>query len=141
MDTIKFTLIVITFLAALSAALLLWLIRRPETPRALDFVVGIQLIGFAVFYLGLLGDLRGLIPDDNELKAGYDVALLIFPFFTAGLGTNIISHVVLSQRDYEGAKSTTEIGKEITRWLVIIVGFIFPPILLGYAVYSLKKAP
>ncbi|KAA0692494.1 hypothetical protein DT594_16220 [Halopseudomonas laoshanensis] len=139
MDIMKTTLIAFTILAALSSAALLWLIRHPKTPRALDFVVGIQLIVFAAFFLGLLGNLRGLISDDNELKAGYDVALLVIPFFTAGLGTNILSHVVLSDRDYEGTISTPAIGKKLVHWLLILTGILFPPILIGYAVY-LKRA-
>ncbi|MDI5922720.1 hypothetical protein QLQ86_18285 [Halomonas sp. LR5S13] len=138
----EYTLLVITVLAALSACLLLWLIRHPKTPRALDFIVGVQLIAFAAFFLGLLGDLRELVPDENKVKAGYDVALLIIPFFTAGLGTNIISHVVLSRRDYEGTVSVNEIGGRVAYWLVVLFGIIMPFVLLIYVIYCkcYKKA-
>ncbi|HEN8797520.1 TPA: hypothetical protein U8251_000032 [Pseudomonas putida] len=139
MDIMEISLLALTVLAALSSAALLWLIRNPKTSRALDFLVGIQLIVFAAFFLGLLGSLRNLISDNNELKAGYDVALLIIPFFTAGLGTNILSHVVLSDRNYEGTISTPVIGKKMVRWMLILAGVVFPPILIGYALY-LKKS-
>src|SRR5690606_34180408 len=43
MELLKTTLVVLTLLAALSSAVLLWLIRHPKTPRTLDFLVGIQL--------------------------------------------------------------------------------------------------
>lgn len=140
MDTMKIGLIVMTTLAAISSATLLWLIKHPKTPRALDFVVGVQLIMFAAFFLGLLGDLRGLLPDGSEVKAGYDVALLIIPFFTAGLGTNILSHVVLSHRDYENTLSSTEIGRRILHWITILCGLVFPPILMAYAIWQAQKS-
>src|SRR5690606_32099736 len=139
MELLKTTLVVLTLLAALSSAVLLWLIRHPKTPRTLDFLVGIQLIMFAAFFLGLLGDLRGLVPDGTKLKAGYDVALLIIPFFTAGLGTNIVSHVVLSHRDYEGTMSSSVIGRRALHWLAVLSGIVFPPILLAYALCVRKS--
>ncbi|WP_143759711.1 hypothetical protein [Halomonas sp. TD01] len=131
----KEVLIVLMLLSALSSGVLLWLIRDPKTPKALDFIVGVQLIMFAAFFLGLLGDLRGLLPDGNEIKAGYDVALLIIPFFTAGLGTNIISNLVLGQRDYTGTMTTAEISHKFFYFLIIVVGIVIPPLLLGYSIW------
>jgi len=90
---------------------------------------------FAAFSLSLLGDLRGLIPEDNKIKAGYDVALLIIPFFTAGLGTNILSNLVLGQRDYTDTMTTTEMSNKVFQFLIIIIGIVFPPVLLGYAIW------
>jgi len=135
MEHMKEVLIVLTLLSVLSAGALLWLIRDPKTPKALDFIVGVQLIMFAAFFLGLLGDLRGLLPDGNEIKAGYDVALLIIPFFTAGLGTNILSNLVLGQRDYTGTMTTAEISHKFFYFLIIVVGILIPPLLLGYAIW------
>jgi len=135
MEHMKEVLIGLTLLSALSAGVLLWVIRDPKTPKTLDFIVGVQLIMFAAFFLGLLGGLRGLLPDGNEIKAGYDVALLIVPFFTAGLGTNILSNLVLGQRDYTGTMTTAEISYKSFHFLIILGGVVFPPLLLGYAIW------
>ena len=139
MEHMKEVLIVLTLLSALSAGVLLWLIRDPKTPKILDFIVGVQLIMFAAFFLGLLGDLRGLLPNGSEIKAGYDVAILIIPFFTAGLGTNILSNLVLGERDYNGTMTTVEISHKLFHCLIILVGVVVPPVLLGYAIWLRRR--
>ncbi len=134
MDVYQKTLIGLVILSAISAALCLFQIRYKNTAKWLDFAAGVQLILFAAFFLGLIGDLVGIIPDTSNSKSGYQVALLIIPFFTAGIGTNIISNVVLAERNYKDAQKFSEFcsdaGKALFYFLICVVPIVTIPYLL-----------
>ena len=138
MEHMETALLWLIGLSVLSTIILLWLIRGSKVPRVLDFLVGVQLIVFAAFFLGLLGSLKGMIPDGEKVKESYEVAILIVPFFTAALGTNIISHVFLSSRDYDGAISAKEIGRRVGIGAVAVLSCVFPPAIVFYAL-AVKK--
>ncbi|MBX9902398.1 MAG: hypothetical protein K2W92_02385 [Alphaproteobacteria bacterium] len=97
---------VATISAAIFSGALLWMIRKPKIPKWLDVAASIMLLVFAALCLGMLqtiyNDLPGYTVKQKDLKAQYQIALYLVPFFTAGLATNILAHVILADRDYTG---------------------------------------
>ena len=100
---------------------MLFVIRDPKVPKWLDVATSMLLLVWAAMFLGMVQTLYGLLPDstfeDKDLRTQYQVALYLIPFFSAGLATNLLSNVVLSQRDYTGTMSFLEAAQK-TLWAI-----------------------
>ncbi|MBC3345279.1 hypothetical protein HU811_01350 [Pseudomonas sp. SWRI196] len=102
---------------------LMFLIRDPKTPKWLDVAVAITLLLLAALFLGLVQSIFNVLPEDTisdrDLKSEYQVALYVIPFFTAGLATNLLSNIILNQRDYTDTMSFYEAARRAT-WFIWI---------------------
>ena len=100
---------------------MLFLIRDPKVPKWADVATSILLLVWAALFMGMVQTILGLLPDstfeDKDLRTQYQVALYLIPFFSAGLATNLLSNVILSQRDYTGTMSFFEVAKK-TLWAI-----------------------
>ena len=110
-----------TICSGLGAAAMLFLIRDPKVPKWADVATSILLLVWAALFMGMVQTILGLLPDstfeDKDLRTQYQVALYLIPFFSAGLATNLLSNVILSQRDYTGTMSFFEVAKK-TLWAI-----------------------
>ncbi|MEO9945971.1 hypothetical protein [Paraglaciecola sp.] len=121
--------------ATLSFILLL-LVRHQNTPRWLDVLTGVILIATSALFLGIFLDVQALIPsmvdnssDASHLNSQYTVAILIIPFISAAIGTNLISHAITYNHDYKNTKTLESIGtdlKGILKWIFLMT----PPIII-----------
>ncbi|WP_124414791.1 hypothetical protein [Pseudomonas sp. R4-35-07] len=120
-DLIKNFHIGATLLGGLGAAAMLVAIRDPKTPKWMDVAASILLLVWAALFLGMVQSIFGLLPDstaeERDLRNQYQVVLYLIPFFSAGLATNLLSNVILSQRDYTGTMSFHEAAKK-TLWAI-----------------------
>lgn len=100
---------------------MLFLIRDPKVPKWADVATSILLLVWAALFMGMVQTILGLLPDstfeDKDLRTQYQVALYLIPFFSAGLATNLLSNVILSQRDYTGTMSFFEAAQK-TLWAI-----------------------
>lgn len=126
--------------AAGCSCAMLWVIRKPKTPRWLDVAASLMLLMFAALFLGMLqaiyNELPGFTVKDKDIKTQYQIALYLIPFFTAGLATNILANVILAHRDYTGTITFFEAVTKLlwAIWLVILTVSLFG--LIGYVVYK-----
>lgn len=121
------TLVAIMGVAGFFSFAMLWQIRDRKTPRWMDFLTSVMLLLFAALVLGLITDLQTLFSDNSaqerSMKNRYGLSLLIIPFFTAGLATNILSHLVLSERDYAGSDTFLQTMGKLLKTSLFILGF------------------
>jgi hypothetical protein len=126
--------------AAICSGALLWVIREPKTPPWLDVAASIMLLLFAALFLGMLqaiyNDLPSFTVKEKDLKTQYQIALYLVPFFTAGLATNILAHVILAHRDYTGTITFSEVATKLlwAIWLVMLTVSVVG--LMGYVAYK-----
>jgi hypothetical protein len=106
----------------------------------MDVAASILLLLWAALFLGMVQSILGLLPDstleDKDLRDQYQVALYLIPFFSAGLATNLLSNVILSQRDYNGTMSFYEAAQKVlwAVWLCFLVST-----LVGLVLYVFYK--
>jgi len=126
----------------LVASLLTLVIRERKIPRWLDIFVAIVLFIFSAIFLGILSAVRDIIPtiskDGEDLKAAYNIAILIIPFFTASLGTNILAHAILSDRDYSGQMTLKELLLQLATYIAKVFISLLPITWLFFAYYSFR---
>ena len=87
--------------------ILISLIKDSNTPRWLDLFTGTLLILISVIFLGVLHDLQGLVVENSDnsdrseqLFTNFQIAILIFPFVSSAIGTNLISYAITYDRNY-----------------------------------------
>lgn len=127
------------------SAALLFIIRDPKTPKWLDVATAIALLLLAALFLGMIQSIFASLPGDTfeerDLKNQYQVALYLVPFFSAGLATNLLSNVILSNRDYTGTMTFYEAAKATIWgiWFAFLTITVFG--LLLYVIYktAMKK--
>lgn len=99
----------VVLFAGIFSCVMLWQIKDPKTPRWVDFMTAVSFLLFSAIFLGVVTDLQSLLPLDSKngksLKTQFTIALTIVPFFTAALASNLLSNLVLSQRDYKDTYS------------------------------------
>jgi len=129
-----------TVLGGIGAAVMLIAIRDPKTPKWMDVAASILLLLWAALFLGMVQSILGLLPDssieDKDLRDQYQVALYLIPFFSAGLATNLLSNVILSQRDYNGTMSFFEAAQK-TLWAIWMCFLVST--LVGLVLYVFYK--
>ncbi len=119
------------------------LLREPKTPKWLDASVAITLLLLAALFLGMIQAIFNKLPstafEQRDLKSEYQVALYIIPFFTAGIATNLISSIILNQRDYSNSIPLKEaINRTIWfAWIMLLTLSIGG--LLIYAIYKKSR--
>lgn len=122
------------------SAALLFVIRDPKTPKWLDVAAALMLLLLAALFLGMLQSIFSILPgetrDEQDLKNQYQIALYLIPFFTAGLATNLLSNVILSQRDYTGTITFFEAAKRTLWALWFTILTLSMGGLLVYVVYK-----
>lgn len=115
--------------AGIFSCVMLWQIKDPKTPRWVDFTTAVSFLLFSAIFLGIVTDLQGLLPlgskNGKSLKTQFTIALTIVPFFTAALASNLLSNLVLSQRDY---KDTYSFGSAV---VTIVKAFCMATVILG----------
>lgn len=141
MEILSNTLFWICVLFSALSFVMLLLVRHSDTPRWLDIATGIMLIASSALFLGMLADLQSFIPtmienpiDQSKLHNKYAVAILIIPFISAAIGTNLISHALTYNHSYKETRSFNSIAKEFLSWLWLITSIVVFPILLIRAV-------
>jgi len=127
----------LTCTAGLFSALMMWFIREPKTPRWLDFMTAVMLLIFSALYLATVTDLQSLIPNggtaEKKLSTSYSIALLVVPFFTAGIATNILSHMVLAERDYDSTAPFTEVAIILLKLALFVLALLTVIPFVAYA--------
>lgn len=126
--------------AAVCSGGLLWMIREPKTPPWLDVAASIMLLLFAALFLGMLqaiyNDLPSFTIKEKGLKTQYQIALYLVPFFTAGLATNILAHVILANRDYTGTITFSEAATKLLWAICLVILTVSVVGLMGYVAYK-----
>lgn len=121
-DQIGLIVVVASILVSLY---LLTLARGGDTPKQVDFLVAISLLILSAIALGIL--FAVIDSSDEEIYAkeiqNLKIAAFIIPFFTAGIATNIISHIFLHNKIYSKRFSYKE--NKTVIWEVIGVIFWF----------------
>ncbi|MGZ0714906.1 hypothetical protein [Pseudomonas palleroniana] len=145
MDLLKSFHIGATVLGGIGAATMLFAIRDPKTPKWMDVAASILLLVWAALFLGMVQSIFGLLPDrtaeDKDLRNQYQVVLYLIPFFSAGLATNLLSNVILSQRDYTGTMSFYDAAKKML-WVIWCSFLVFSLVgLVLYVFYKKIKSP
>lgn len=139
-DLLKIFHIGATVLGGIGASVMLFAIRDPKTPKWLDVTASILLLLWAALFLGMVQSILGLLPDatsdDKDLRNQYQVALYLIPFFSAGLATNLLSNVILSQRDYTDTMSFSEAAQKAL-WAVCLSFLVFS--IVGLVMYVFYK--
>ena len=136
MESYKIFLVIAVTSSIVLTGSVLWTIREPKNPRWLDVWAAILLLLIAGFTAGLIQGLLNDFPTDSieekELKVQYQIALLLIPFFTANLATNLLAHAILAKRDYAGQLT---FWQAVGRLFVVLLkaSFLITP--LGIAMY------
>jgi hypothetical protein len=125
MDVVQSALIFFVAGPAIAAGALLWVLRGPKVPPWLDLTCSFALLVLTAIFLGMIESINSVLPDSTyqqkDLIAQYQVALYIVPFFTGGIATNIISHVLLHNRDYAGTVTFRDAAKSAAKGLLLAV--------------------
>lgn len=109
-----------------------------KTPKWLDILASITLLIFTALFLGMLKSIVNAIPGDTlqqqDLIAQYETAILIIPFFTAALASNLLSHVILTSRDYSNTISLGQALKIVWNCIryILAVSILIPFYFLYY---------
>ncbi|WP_312840465.1 hypothetical protein [Delftia tsuruhatensis] len=118
-------LIFCTIASAIISAGFLLMMSTTKTPKWLDILSSIFLLAFAAFFVGLLQSILNAIPKEtpqqNDLIAQYQTAILIIPFFTAALASNLLSHVILSNRQYDNTISLWQALQILGKCIIIVL--------------------
>lgn len=132
----------VTFGAVVVVASVMWMLRHKDTPWWLDALGAAVLLLIAAMYLGMLFSLQMGLPSNTakqqELVAEYQVAMLIIPFLTAGIATNILSNIVTHKRAYD---EQMPVGVAVQRLLkaVILAALLFSVVGLPLYFFATRK--
>ena len=140
-----------TFSAVVAGSLsisfiLLFLVKDTDTPKWLDVFTGLMLIATSALFLGLLQDLLSMVTvnsdESNQAKKliiKYQVAILILPFVSAAIGTNLISHALTADRDYRKVSPINVTLKKIPLAVLKAVLLLSLVGLLPWAIYVFSE--
>ena len=102
-----------------------WLIRKRRIARSTVLVIGFLLVSIAAMDAILLQRLNAMakatqgLADDRVFASEYSIALFVLPLIIAGVGVNLISHVlgqhlIIAELEYDReAKSTPSERKRV----------------------------
>ncbi|HEY9201634.1 MAG TPA: hypothetical protein VIQ81_08565 [Gammaproteobacteria bacterium] len=120
-STALFWLILVSVLLTMGV---LWSIKDPGIPKILVILAGVLLILIAAVFLGMFEGLASILAtkynETGEVYLNYKVAALIVPFYSAAIGTNLITHAVTQHEAYAKAPSTKFVFKESALMLLKI---------------------
>lgn len=111
-DTIFFELEVVAlslFSLVIPAGLYVFMLRRKKVSRANVLSFGFAMVAMAGLDVMLLQRLKELsrsspsLVDDQVFSSELTIAIYVLPFLLAGIGVNVISHVLITHFD-EAAK-------------------------------------
>jgi len=148
LELLSNTLVCIVGLFLLLSLTLLILIRDKDTPRWLDISTGLTLIGTSALFLGMLTSLEEMAVSSSTgtqqfklLISQYKVSILILPFVSAAIGTNVISHALTYNHHYNNPTPLNkEIGKFFYYLCMLIACISFIGILIwGICAYIKKR--
>jgi uncharacterized membrane protein len=147
MMTFEYTLLVIVGSSIAISGGILYAISGSKIPRWLDVLAAILLLLLSAVFLGitqsLLNELSVSASANKELQAQYQVALYLIPFFGAAIASNILSHVLLSQRKYDNTMRLAEAAKIMLISIAVallwatVIGLVFH----GAYLFLIKKKP
>ncbi|MBI3773293.1 MAG: hypothetical protein HY272_11410 [Gammaproteobacteria bacterium] len=106
----------------------IWCVKEPNTPRITVFISGALLIAIAAMFLGMFEGLAAILAnkynETGEIYLNYKVAALIVPFYSAAIGTNLITHAITEHAAYAKAPSTKFLVNETV--LLMLKVSLFP---------------
>ena len=130
-------MLIFILVPALSAGGLLWLLRGPKIPPWLDLACAVALLLISAMFLGMIESIKTGLPavtaGQRNMVVQYQVALYLVPFFTAAIATNIVSNVLLHNRDYKGTLSLRDASKAVAKGIFfsILVLSVFGVVFYG----------
>jgi hypothetical protein len=116
-------------------------LRGPKVPPWLDVSLSVVLLLLSALFLGMIETIKsGLAsetPQQKDLVAQYQIALYMVPFFTAGIATNIISHVLLHNRNYAETLTFRDAAIQVVKAIVFaaLVASVFGIVFYGLYVW------
>jgi hypothetical protein len=128
--------------------ILLLLVKDADTPRWLDIITGLMLISTSALFIGMLTSIQALVKAESDgsnnyslLIDQYQVAILILPFVSAAIGTNLISHALTYHHDYKAPCTFVDEIKRAFKILLIILATIsvIGLVIWGAVVFFKKK--